>query len=416
MSIINYTQEELEGQYKKLPQPLKDALFDPEIAYAIFDAGKKYGMTIDQIGDIADEVGYIIAGLSRPSEFIGNLREKLGVSHDTARDIALEINHAVFTSLRAILKSAHQVEINEDELTKTPATLIERPIPPVSSIPPPPIKPQAPQPQPAPKPMALEPGPKPVFEPAPPHIAPKPQPLQRQPSTTAQTKPAPQSKITAPSAPKPFAPYPPIQKPPLTIKISPARPEEILPKKIIELKDLEEDETEAESEEEKELATRLSQEDEEELDFTSPPAPAVPLTAHPSPPLASKTAPIPEKTMLNTAIPPAPKKEPLPPMSEERKVPSWIREQEAKRNAPAEGKTPQESSAMPPARFTLDLRNKNQSAPAVPQKSMPTKQEFTPEPPQKQKTVPIQKPVSPELPIPTSQKQPYRDPYKEPLE
>lgn len=114
----DYTQEELEIRYKKLPKPLKEALFDPDIAYAIFDTGKKYGMTIDQIGSIADEVGYVIAGLTRPSEFVENLRGRLGAPHDTVRDIALEINHAVFASIREILKSTHQIDVSDEEFAR----------------------------------------------------------------------------------------------------------------------------------------------------------------------------------------------------------------------------------------------------------------------------------------------------------
>lgn len=395
--IRDYTQEELETRYKKLPQPLKDALFSPDIAYAIFDTGKKHGMTIDQIGSIADETGYVIAGFTRPSEFIGNLQERLEVSSDTAREIALEINHAVFTSLREILKNAHQIDINDEEFVRSAATAAQKPI---SS----PEVPQRPASPPAPRPEALHP--------AIPHI-PAPAPLPKHPPIfTPQQTPKPQpappplppdKKLAAPPPP-PMPPKPPPPPPALVVKPSsppPAPPtppppiqqpikkpmETPPPKKVfVELKDLEEDEIEAEEEEELERTTAKESEEKEEI--FQPEEPPVPTSI--------PTSPLPASALL---------KEQDVPKKDDRQVPSWIREQEKR-------KTLQKPQELRETRFTLDLRNKK----PLPEQESATKNIKETVNPQAV-TPPEQKPQ----PAPTPDKRPQTqrllssDPYREPI-
>lgn len=214
----DYTQEELEARYQKLPAPLKEALFSPDIAYSVFDAGKKYNMTIDQIGNIADEVGYVILGLTRPNEFISNLTERLGIDSDTARAIALEINQTVFASLQSLLRDTHKIEITDKEFSGTPA----------------------PQKPPTPKPAHPIAPPRPI---EPTHI-----------------KPVVEIKKVTPPAPPP-APAPkefsrPTSEGGLNFMPPPSKPP-------IYLKDLEEDEIEAETEEDNAKAAPHENEEEE---------------------------------------------------------------------------------------------------------------------------------------------------------
>lgn len=392
--IRDYTQEELETRYKKLPQPLKDALFNPDIAYAIFDTGKKHGMTIDQIGSIADETGYVIAGFTRPSEFIGNLQERLEVSSDIAREIALEINHAVFMSLHEILKNAHQIDINDEEFVRSAATAAQKPI---SS----PEVPQRPTPPPAPRPAAPPP--------AIPHI-PVPAPLPKHPPifTLRQTpKPQPASllppdKILA-APPPPMPPKPPPPPPALAVKPPPPpappspppptqqpikKPMETPPPKkvFVELKDLEEDEIEAEEEEESERTTAKDSEEKEEI--FQPEEPLVPTSI--------PASPLPASALL---------KEQDVPKKDDRQVPSWIREQEKR-------KTLQKPQELRETRFTLDLRNKK---PLPEQESATKNVKETVNPqavaPSEQKPQPAPAPDK----RPQTQRLPSSDPYREPI-
>ncbi|QQG44874.1 MAG: hypothetical protein HYW89_02570 [Candidatus Sungiibacteriota bacterium] len=182
-----YTQKELIERFQKLPAILQDALFSGDLTGKIFETGKKFGLTIEKIGFLAEEVGYVILGLTRPGEFAAKLADRLGVDLNSAKTIALDINHKVFSQLREALKSAHETEITAEEIQRA------EPLVRVAPTAPPPA-PAAPTsiPSAAPRPATPK-------EVVPPQPQPKPQPLQpaakEEPVRIPQTPQPPQSKI-----------------------------------------------------------------------------------------------------------------------------------------------------------------------------------------------------------------------------
>lgn len=139
-----YTKEELQDQYEKLPDALKDAIFSTEVAEKIFETGKKHGLTIEKIGFLAEETGRVILGLTRPQEFVLILAERLGATADAAQKIASDINHQIFFPLREVLKTAHQIEVGETAIQRSAAEIARvqphdtsRTAVPSSSVPPP---------------------------------------------------------------------------------------------------------------------------------------------------------------------------------------------------------------------------------------------------------------------------------------
>lgn len=109
-----YNPKDLQERYQKLPPPLKDAFFNPDVSEKVFQTGRKFGLNIEKIGLLAEEVAYIVLGLSRPELFIKELGSKLEVDLDRAREIAKEINHQIFFPLRQALKETHQIEFGEE--------------------------------------------------------------------------------------------------------------------------------------------------------------------------------------------------------------------------------------------------------------------------------------------------------------
>lgn len=150
-----YTKQQLQEQYEKLPDVLKDALYSVETADKVHEIGKKSGLTIEKMGFMAEEVGRIILGLTRPGEFVALLAERLEVDKDTAQKIALDINHQILFPLREALKRTHKIEIGEAALQPQPRAPLsqrtapapeERPKQPISTIGP--ISPISPKPGP----------------------------------------------------------------------------------------------------------------------------------------------------------------------------------------------------------------------------------------------------------------------------
>ncbi len=105
-----YTKEQLLEMYRKLPHDLQDAIFSVDTAEAIRAIGEKNKLMIDKIGELADETGLVMLGLSSPSQFIPHLSERLGVSRELAGTISQEINEKIFLLIRESLKKVHGTE------------------------------------------------------------------------------------------------------------------------------------------------------------------------------------------------------------------------------------------------------------------------------------------------------------------
>lgn len=147
MTMPTYTQEELVNRYEKLPQALKDAIFSEVNAEKMYALGKRNGLTIDQIGVVTSETGYVILGIAHPRDFIRNLKQKLNIDQERVEQIAADINREIFRPIREYLKDLYKVvdlEISEVP-SETEKVIISPKVPP----PPPdiPIQEEPPQPE-----------------------------------------------------------------------------------------------------------------------------------------------------------------------------------------------------------------------------------------------------------------------------
>lgn len=88
-------------------------MYDPEVADKIFDLGKTGGLTIEQIGFLGEEIGYVFLGLTRPEEFVLRLRDRLKLVDEETRQLAEKANRQVLLPLREALKQAHNIDVSE---------------------------------------------------------------------------------------------------------------------------------------------------------------------------------------------------------------------------------------------------------------------------------------------------------------
>ena len=193
--MARYSDEQLKERRERLPQVLRDAIFDPAVADKMYWIGKSNGLTIEQLGYAVEETGYIILGLTKPQEFVKSLKERLDVPEDIAKKIAAEINHQIFFPLREALKQTHEFDISEEAIQKGSDSIAPRPVlrpTPQQSVPQPSTRPTlaptTPQPPAQQKPVIAQPAPisqktfsppQPIPQapaPRPPLIPPKPQP------------------------------------------------------------------------------------------------------------------------------------------------------------------------------------------------------------------------------------------------
>ena len=114
----NFTAEQIEEIYKTLPDDLKRAFFSANKDKIVESIGRKHSLAIDKIGDLANETGMVMLGVTHPNEFIANLADRLEVDKEKARIIAQEINEQIFKPVRESLRKIHNMREEGEEQDK----------------------------------------------------------------------------------------------------------------------------------------------------------------------------------------------------------------------------------------------------------------------------------------------------------
>lgn len=196
-----YSIEEIQKKYNTLPPNVKEVYESAETAEALQQIGKEHGLMLDKLGELADETGLIILGLTHPKDYINNLAERLSIEKEEAKNIAEKVNQKVFQKIREELKKMHGIE----EATETTP-----PIKMPEAIKPPIIKPEIKTEE---KPKATPPTALPKM-PTPninaPLIAPASQP--DSPAPKIEVMPVPVIKPPVPAIPQPPSPVSPFEQ------------------------------------------------------------------------------------------------------------------------------------------------------------------------------------------------------------
>lgn len=111
---MNYTPEKFREFYNKLPEDIKEAMFDVDSADNIKSIGQKHKLHIDQTGELSTQIGHVMLGVLSPSEFVRSLADKLNISTNTARDITEDVNIKIFGPIRESLKEVHKIREEKD--------------------------------------------------------------------------------------------------------------------------------------------------------------------------------------------------------------------------------------------------------------------------------------------------------------
>lgn len=118
--MTEYTQEQIERVYEKLPDELQEAIFSVETADAIRNACEKQGITDARVGEVASQVGLVLMGLLLPDEFSGVLEQTIGLKKEVASPLAHEINRFVFFPVKEALNQIHSVVTEKSGVSSVP--------------------------------------------------------------------------------------------------------------------------------------------------------------------------------------------------------------------------------------------------------------------------------------------------------
>lgn len=109
LKFMDYTDEQIVKMYENLPDDLRAAIFGVNTSKIVEDIGRKHNLAIDKIGDLGNETGMVMLGVTHPNDFITNLSERLEVDKAKAKEIAEDINVNVFKKVRESLKKIHGI-------------------------------------------------------------------------------------------------------------------------------------------------------------------------------------------------------------------------------------------------------------------------------------------------------------------
>ena len=109
MATKQYTREEMQKLYTKLPQELKDIINSADTGEHLSNACERNGVPDELIPHVAKTVGNVLMGASLPTEFQGALVKEVGLKKSVAQAVAHEINRFIFYPVKLQLEQIHQV-------------------------------------------------------------------------------------------------------------------------------------------------------------------------------------------------------------------------------------------------------------------------------------------------------------------
>jgi hypothetical protein len=116
--MLTFTSKQIQERFDKLPKDLQVAVSSTEIHDSILNIGKKYGLHIDQLGEMVDLVGLTMLGLSPSKNFVRVFSQQTGVKIDIATSIAEDVNKEVFDKIRESMKTIEKEAEEKEEQTK----------------------------------------------------------------------------------------------------------------------------------------------------------------------------------------------------------------------------------------------------------------------------------------------------------
>lgn len=95
-----YTKQQLLEMFARLPEPVQRLMYDVDVVKKIRDIGTKHKIHVDGLGDLAEEIGYVMVGANQAKDFALTIGQRLKLSQTEANPLAEEINREVFLPFR----------------------------------------------------------------------------------------------------------------------------------------------------------------------------------------------------------------------------------------------------------------------------------------------------------------------------
>ncbi len=111
-------------KYFQLPQDLRETMFSVETANRTREISKKNNLNSDQAWWASHTAGMIILGEIKITDFVKIIQKRCKLEETSARQLARDINEAIFLPVKESLKKVYQMSEwpRENKETTTPET------------------------------------------------------------------------------------------------------------------------------------------------------------------------------------------------------------------------------------------------------------------------------------------------------
>jgi len=111
------TQDQLREIYNSLPEDLQNAMGAPETSEAVRRISNNYGLSLDQMGDLTEEIGLAMLGVNTLEDLPKNIALRLGVDLAMGNAIFRDVNGSVFLKVQESLKRVNELRGSNPLLT-----------------------------------------------------------------------------------------------------------------------------------------------------------------------------------------------------------------------------------------------------------------------------------------------------------
>jgi hypothetical protein len=121
---MEYTREQRRELFKALPPELQEAILSVDNAEKLDTIREKYGLMLDQAGDLGDELNLLMLGITKQKDFVHRLSERLEIPLEKATSISVDINVQILNEVRISLQKIQEKQYEEPTIVKTPKPAI----------------------------------------------------------------------------------------------------------------------------------------------------------------------------------------------------------------------------------------------------------------------------------------------------
>lgn len=107
--------KDLQEIYASLPKDLQDAIMSSQFQNTLIEIGRKYKLTIEQLGNLEMQTTNVLLGITNPNNYQHELETGLGITDtEIIGKIVAEANEKIFKNIRDSLQKVNELPEGED--------------------------------------------------------------------------------------------------------------------------------------------------------------------------------------------------------------------------------------------------------------------------------------------------------------